>query len=79
MSVVLEDPAAMVLGLSDEMVGLLTVKVLDEETGPSLSTVTFTGPAAVSCAPVTVAVSLAELLKTVVSGVNPHMTVDAEI
>lgn len=51
-------PAAMVDGLTDAMVGPITVNVLPEEEEPlEFCTVTLCGPAAASWAPVTVAVS----------------------
>ena len=59
-SVVFADPAAMVFGVNEEMVGALTVKLLEPEVSSSVATVTLIVPAT-SSALGTVALSCFEL------------------
>jgi len=72
-------PATAVAGVSDVIVGALTVKVdAAEDALLEFFTVTFTVPASMSCALETAAVSEVGLPEvSVVSGVEPHITVEA--
>jgi len=73
-------PAATERGLTDMMVGPVTVNVLAEDEAVLVFwTVTFCVPADASWVLVTVAVSGAELTQTVVSGVAPQYTVEAPL
>ena len=71
-----EVPAAIDAGLTEAMVGPVTVNAIPPDVAPALATVTLTGPATANWTLETAAVSDVELENMVASGVRPQYTVE---